>query len=161
MKGIKILERLIATIPVVLGIAIIVFLFMRLTPGDPVDIMMGKAGMVTEAEIEALQREFNLNEPLHVQLFLFFKGLLAGDLGNSMARGVPVTKLIKDTLPATIELAGGALIFALIIALPIGIISAVKQNSYIDKAAMAVSFVGISMPAFWLGIVLIILFSVN
>ena len=73
MKGIKILERLLATIPVVLGIAIIVFLFMRLTPGDPVDIMMGKAGMVTEAEIQALQEEFNLNEPLHIQLLLFFK----------------------------------------------------------------------------------------
>jgi len=67
MKGIKILERLLATIPVILGIAVIVFLFMRLTPGDPVDIMMGREGMVTEAEIEALREEFNLNEPLHVQ----------------------------------------------------------------------------------------------
>lgn len=161
MKGIKILERLLATIPVVLGIAIIVFLFMRLTPGDPVDIMMGKAGMVTEAEIQALQEEFNLNEPLHIQLILFFKGLFSGDLGNSITRGVPVIKLIKETLPATIELAMGALVVALIIALPIGIISAVKQNSIIDRVAMAGSFVGISMPGFWLGIVLIILFSVN
>lgn len=161
MKGIKILERLLATIPVVLGIAIIVFLFMRLTPGDPVDIMMGKAGMVTEAEIQALQEEFNLNEPLHIQLLLFFKGLFSGDLGNSITRGVPVIKLIKETLPATIELAMGALVVALIIALPIGIISAVKQNSIIDRVAMAGSFVGISMPGFWLGIVLIILFSVN
>ncbi|MFY9218230.1 MAG: ABC transporter permease [Tepidanaerobacteraceae bacterium] len=161
MKGIKILERLLATIPVILGIAVIVFLFMRLTPGDPVDIMMGREGMVTEAEIEALREEFNLNEPLHVQLFIFFKGLFSGDLGNSITRGVPVIQLIKDTLPATIELAIGALLFALVIALPIGIISAVKQNSIFDRIAMAGSFLGISMPGFWLGIVLIIVFSVN
>ena len=82
-------------------------------------------------------------------------------MGNSITRGVPVIKLIKETLPATIELAMGALVVALIIALPIGIISAVKQNSIIDRVAMAGSFVGISMPGFWLGIVLIILFSVN
>ncbi len=161
LKGIKILERLLTTIPVIIGIAVIVFLFMRLTPGDPVDIMMGKAGVVTEAQVKALQDEFNLNEPLHVQLYIFFKGLFSGDLGNSITRRAPVTKLIKDALPATIELAIAALLVSLILALPIGIISAVKQNSIFDKVAMAGSFVGISMPAFWLGIVLMIIFSVN
>lgn len=161
MKGVKILERLLAIIPVMFGIAIIVFLFMRLTPGDPVDIMMGQAGVVGEGEVEALQREFNLDKPLHTQLYIFLSGLVKGDLGNSITRNLPVIQLIKETLPATIELALGGFLVALIIAFPVGIISAVKQNSLFDKVAMTGSFVGISMPSFWLGIMLIIIFSVN
>jgi len=161
MKGIKILERILLAIPIMLGIAIIIFFFMRLTPGDPVDIMMGKAGMVSKAEIANLRKEFNLDKPLHIQLFLFLKGLLKFDLGKSFTKGMPVMELIKETLPATIELALFALMFALIIAIPVGVISAVKQNSWMDRFAMAGSFFGISMPHFWLAIVAILIFSVK
>ncbi len=161
MKAIKILERTLVSIPIIFGVAIIVFLFMRLTPGDPVDIMMGRGGSVSTGEIEQLRSEFNLDKPLHVQLWLFLKGAVRGDLGYSYVQKTPVVDLIKDRLPATIELAVAALIFTLIVALPIGIMSAVWQNSLLDRFSMAGSFLGISMPGFWLGIILILLFSVK
>ncbi|MCB0002623.1 MAG: ABC transporter permease, partial [Anaerolineae bacterium] len=137
------------------------FLFMRLSPGDPVDIMMGQGGAVSQGEIEQLRSEFNLDKPLIQQLGLFLGDLAHGDLGNSFTKKQPVAQLIADRLPATIELALGSLFFALLIAFPIGIISAVRQNSAIDRVSMGGAFLGISMPAFWLGIVLIMLFSVK
>jgi peptide/nickel transport system permease protein len=143
------------------GVAIIVFLFMRLTPGDPVDIMMGSGGAVSAGEMEQLRHEFHLDEPLHVQLWLFLKDAVQGDLGYSYILKRPVTELIAERLPATIELALGALFFALLVAVPIGIFSAVRQYSLVDRLGMAGAFVGISMPAFWLGIILILLFSVR
>ncbi|MFO7631836.1 MAG: ABC transporter permease [Caldilinea sp.] len=161
MRLVKITERLLAAIPLMLGVAIIVFLFMRMTPGDPVDIMMGQSGAVSAGEVERLRSEFNLDKPLHEQLLLFLAGVARGDLGNSFQRQQPVTRLIGERLPATIELALGALFFGLLVAFPIGIISAVKQNSAIDRVSMAGAFLGISMPSFWLGILLIMLFSVN
>lgn len=161
MKTVKVLERLLATIPIMLGVAVLVFVFMRLTPGDPVDIMMGQGGAVSAGEIERLRSEFNLDKPMHVQLGLFLADLARGDLGNSFTKQQPVTKLIADRLPATIELALGALIFGLAVAFPIGIISAVRQNSLADRLSMAGAFLGISMPAFWLGIILILIFSVR
>lgn len=161
MKAVKILERILATIPIVFGVAIIVFLFMRLTPGDPVDIMMGQGGAVSEGEMEQLRKEFNLDQPLLVQLGLFLKDAVRGDLGYSYIMKRPVTSLIAERLPATIELAAGAMLISLLIALPIGIISAVQQNSVLDRFSMAGAFLGISMPGFWLGIILILLFSVN
>jgi peptide/nickel transport system permease protein len=143
------------------GVAVMVFFFMRLTPGDPVDIMMGQGGAVSAGEIENLRREFNLDKPLHVQLWLFFKDAVRGDLGYSYVHKRPVRELIGERLPATIELAGGALLFALLVAIPVGIVSAVKQNSLVDQFSMASAFIGTSMPAFWLGIVLILLFAVR
>jgi peptide/nickel transport system permease protein len=144
-----------------LGVAIAVFLFMRLTPGDPVDIMMGQGGSVSAGEMEQLRSEFNLDKPLHVQLWLFLKDAARGDLGYSYIQKQPVVKMIADRFPATIELALGALLIGLVIAVPIGVVSAVKQNSFIDHISMAGAFLGISMPAFWLGILLLIVFSVN
>ena len=161
MRAAKLLERVLAVIPIMLGVAILVFLFMRLTPGDPVDIMMGEAGYVSEGEIENLRREFNLDKPLHVQLGIFLVGVVRGDLGNSYVKRTPVSELIAERLPATIELALGTLIFGLAVAMPIGIISAVKQYSLVDRASMAGAFLGISMPAFWLGIILMLIFSVR
>ena len=161
MRLVKIAERLIAAIPLMIGVAIVVFLFMRLSPGDPVDIMMGQGGAVSQGEIEQLRSEFNLDKPLWQQLGLFLGDLAHGDLGNSITKKLPVAKLIADRLPATIELALGSLLFALLIAFPVGIISAVRQNSAVDRVSMGGAFLGISMPAFWLAIVLIMLFSVK
>ncbi|MFO7741739.1 MAG: ABC transporter permease [Anaerolineae bacterium] len=161
MRAIKILERVLITIPIMFGVAVMVFFFMRLTPGDPVDIMMGQGGAVSAGEIENLRREFHLDQPLHIQLWLFFRDAVRGDLGYSYIQKRPVRELIAERLPATIELAGGALLFALIVAIPVGIVSAVKQNSLVDQFSMAGAFIGTSMPAFWLGIVLILLFSVR
>ena len=161
MRAVKILERILATIPIVFGVAIVVFFFIRLTPGDPVDIMMGQGGAISEGEMDRLRQEFHLDEPLHVQLWLFLKDAVRGDLGYSYVLKRPVTLLIAERLPATIELALGALILSLVVAMPIGIFSAVRQNSSLDRLSMAGAFLGISMPAFWLGIILILLFSVR
>lgn len=160
MKAIKILERTLISLPIMFGVAIVVFLFMRLTPGDPVDIMMGQ-GTLSTGEVAEIRSEFNLDKPLPVQLWLFLKDAVHGDLGFSYIQQVPVVTLIKDRLPATIELALAAFIFTLIIALPIGILSAVWQNSIFDRLSMAGAFLGISMPGFWLGIILILFFAVR
>jgi len=161
VKSVKILERVLGTIPIMFGVAIIVFFFIRLTPGDPVDIMMGQGGAISSGELEQLREEFHLNEPLHIQLWYFLRDAVRGDLGYSYVLKQPVTALIGERLPATIELALGALIFSLIVAFPIGVISAVKQNSWLDRISMSTAFLGISMPGFWLGIILILLFSVQ
>jgi peptide/nickel transport system permease protein len=161
MRSVKVLERILITVPIMLGVAIIVFFFMRLTPGDPVDIMMGQGGAVSAGEMEQLRHEFNLDRPLIVQLWLFLKDAVRGDLGYSYIQKRPVTEIIGERLPATIELAGGALFFALLVSIPIGIVSAVRQHSLVDQFSMAGAFLGISMPGFWLGIVLILIFSVR
>jgi len=160
VRAVKILERVLAAIPIMFGVAILVFLFMRMTPGDPVDIMMGGGGAVSAGEMEQLRSEFHLDKPLPVQLWLFLKDAARGDLGYSYVQKRRVTTLIFERLPATIELAAGALFFALLIAMPIGIVSAVRQNSLVDRLSMAGAFLGISMPSFWLGIILILVFSV-
>jgi len=126
-----------------------------------VDIMMGQGGAISTGEIEQLREEFHLNEPLPVQLWYFLRDAVQGDLGYSYVLKRPVTELIGERLPATIELAVGALLFSLIVALPIGVISAVKQNSLLDRLSMSTAFLGISMPGFWLGIILILIFAVR
>ncbi|WNF36316.1 ABC transporter permease [Bacillaceae bacterium IKA-2] len=161
MRSIKVLERILVAIPIMLGVALIVFLFMRLTPGDPVDMMMGNAGNVSQAEIDNLTSELGLDKPLHIQLVDYGGGILKGDLGNSYNKGQPVTTLIARTTAATVELALAAMFFALLVGIPIGVYSAVKQNSFIDRLGMGGSFFGISVPPFWLGIVLILIFSVK
>ena len=160
MRAVKILERVLATIPIMFGVAIIVFLSMRLMPGDPVDFMLGVSGAVSAAEIEQLRSEFHLDESLHTQLWIFLTDAVHGNLGYSYTLKRPAMVLIAERLPATIELAMGALTFSLIVAFPIGILSAVKQNSILDRLSMAGAFLGISMPSFWLGIILIMFFSV-
>ena len=159
MKGIKILERILVAIPIMLAITILVFIFMRVMPGDPVDKMMGESGHVSAEEIQALKSEFHLDQPLSTQLRIFLSGIFHGDLGTSFQERRPVWDIITERIPATVELALGALLFSLIVSIPIGIISAVKQNSLVDRLGMAFAFLGISAPAFWLGIILIIIFA--
>ncbi len=160
MRAVKILERVLYTIPIMFGVAIIVFISVRLTPGDPVDIMMGQGGAVSAGEIEQLRSEFHLDKPITTQLGYFLRDAVQGDLGYSYIKKKRVVVLIGARLPATIELAMGALLFALAVAFPIGIISAVRQNSLLDRLSMAIAFLGISMPGFWLGLVLILIFGV-
>lgn len=160
MRWIKVLERTLAAIPIMIGVALVVFMFMRFTPGDPVDLMMGKDGNVSESEVEALKKQYLLDQPMHIQLYEYFKNILQGDLGESIKKSRPVIELIGETLPATVELALAAAFFAILIGIPVGVFSAVRQNSLIDRFSMGASFFGISMPPFWLGIVLIFIFSV-
>lgn len=161
MRGVKILERALAAIPIMLGVCIVVFLFMRLIPGDPVDIMLGEASNVTQEEIDALRAQFNLDEPIHVQLATYLTRVLKGDLGYSISRSANVRDLLLEALPATVELALSSITLALLVAVPLGIMTAVRHRSAVDRTSMAASFLGISMPAFWLGIVLILIFAVR
>lgn len=161
MRILKIIERLIMMVPLIVGVAVVVFLFMRLMPGDPIDIMMGQGGAISAGEMEKLRQEFHLDLPLLDQLGIFLGDLLHGNLGYSYQQKLPVVDLIAGRLPATIELAIGALLVGLASAIPIGILSAVRQNSWLDRISMTVAFLGISMPGFWLGIVLLLVFAVN
>ena len=144
-------------IPVLLGVSIIVFLIMRVFSPDPAPIVLGQ-----HATIEASNqwREANgLNGPIYLQFFNYLKGALTGDLGNSYYTKTPVTQEIFSRFPATIELAVVAIILASLFGILIGVISAVKKNSIFDNGGRILALVGVSMPIFWLGLLLIIFFS--
>jgi peptide/nickel transport system permease protein len=154
-------KRLLLSIPLAVGIVLISFFLLRLMPGDPVDIMLGQGGNISERELASIRASLGLDRPLHVQLGTFLASLARGDLGRSIRDGRPVAGILRETLPATIELALAALFVATAVALPIGVLSAVRRRSAIDRVAMTGAFFGISMPPFWLGLVLILLFAVT
>lgn len=153
------LRRLLLTIPVMLGVSTLVFLFIHLIPGDPVQVMLGESA--NAADVEALRHQLGLNRPLGEQYAHFLKGLLTADLGKSIFTGQPIFKTIMSRLPATVELTLASLVIALLIAIPLGVISARKQYSWLDNAATFIALLGISMPHFWLGPLLILLFAVH
>jgi len=161
MRGIAILRRVLATIPLMLGVAVVVFVIMRVIPGDPVDIIIGQGGTATQQELDLLRREFHLDRPLHEQLMLFLGDLSRGDLGLSFVKRRPVASILLEALPATIELAMASLFLSVLFGIPLGIYAAVRQSSLVDRISMAGAFLGISMPPFWLGIVAILLLSVR
>jgi len=161
MRGIVILRRVLATIPLMLGVAMVVFVIMRVIPGDPVDIIIGQGGTATQEELDLLRREFHLDRPLYEQLILFLGDLSRGDLGVSFVKRRPVVDILFETLPATIELAMASLSLSILIGIPLGIYAAVRKSSFVDRISMAGALLGISMPPFWLGIVAILLLSVR
>lgn len=146
-------RRFIGAIPVVIGISFLVFLLMHIAPGDPVSLLLGDDA--TAAEIERTRREWGLDKPILVQYWEFLSRVVKGDFGNSLKFGEPVTRLVFERLPATIELAFASLVVAILISVPIGIYSAIKHDSFFDHAGMALALVGVSLPNFWLGIMLI------
>lgn len=152
-----IIKRLIGIIPVLLCVSIVVFIITRVIPGDPAAVMLG-AEASAEA-IAAYREQLGLNDPLIVQYFRFLWDLLHLNLGTSLASNQPVFDLIINVLPNTILLASCALIIALVVAIPIGIFSAMKQNSIFDYFFMTTALVGVSMPVFWLGLMLVLIFS--
>ena len=152
-----IIRRILMLIPVLIGVSIVVFLIMRVFSPDPAPIVLGEHA--TQAATEAWRQANGLNEPIYLQYFHYFQGALTGDLGTSYYTKSPVTKEILTRFPATIELAFVAVILASFFGILIGVISAVKKNSIFDNAGMLVALIGVSMPIFWLGILLIIFFS--
>lgn len=155
------LKRIFYLVPVLLGVSLIVFLFIHLTPGDPIEMMMGEAGGVTDEEIEALRHQFGLDRPLPIQYLRFVSNAAQGDLGQSITDQRPVVDVIRERIPATVELTLCALLFALVLAIPLGIISAWKQHSALDSGATVATLLGVSMPGFWLGIVLVLVFGMR
>ncbi len=152
-------RRILAMIPVVIGITFLVFMIMQLAPGDPAKLILGD-NAPPEA-VEALREEMGLNDPLLVQYGRYMINLLHGDMGTSYVNNRPVTEEVFSRVPATFKLAAVSAIVSIIIAIPLGILAAIKQNTLIDHASMVLSLFGISMPAFWLALILMLIFSLR
>jgi dipeptide transport system permease protein len=155
-----VLTRLGLVIPTFLGIILLTFVLIRLVPGDPVEVRVGERGISPERHAELLH-EMGLDRPLYVQFFDYVGGVLKGDLGISVVTHQPVMHEFLTLFPATVELAIFAMIFATLIGLPAGILAGVKRGSVYDHTVMGVSLTGYSMPIFWWGLLLILLFSVS
>jgi peptide/nickel transport system permease protein len=153
-----IFRRFIALIPVLLGITLAVFLIIHYAPGDPVANMMGETYFDQE-EYERLQHELGFDKPVMVQYLTWLGRIVKGEFGNSLIRKRPVIDLILERFPNTLILAGTGVFFALIIAIPIGILTAVYQDSWIDNLGRIFALLGVSMPAFWRGLMLMLVFS--
>lgn len=153
------IRRLLLTIPVLLGVATIVFALIHFIPGDPAQAMLGDGA--SQEDIQQLRERLGLDRPLAVQYGSFLRGLTRGDLGVSLRNDQPVAGQILERMPATAELAFAAMAVAVLIALPLGIVAAVWRGTIIDFGAMTLSLVGISIPNFWLGPLLAIVFSVE
>jgi len=152
-------KRLLVAIPTLLIISVFVFSLQKLLPGDPILAMAGEER--DPAVIEFLRDKYRLNDPVVVQYFYWLGGVLTGDFGISLRTNQPVLELILQKLPVTIQLAVMAMFFAMLIGIPIGILAAVKKNTAIDYIANIVALSGLSIPNFWLGIMLILLISVQ
>jgi peptide/nickel transport system permease protein len=153
------ISRLWQTVPVVFGVVTIVFFLLHLIPGDPVDIMLGENAV--PAQKEELRRELRLDRPLAVQYAEFLAGLLRGDLGTSFRSREPVLREILSRFPNTLLLALASMAVALLIALPLGVVSALRPRTLVDHLAGFFAMLGLSMPNFWLGPLLILLFSIR
>ncbi|HWS29914.1 MAG TPA: nickel ABC transporter permease [Clostridia bacterium] len=154
-----ILKRILITIPVLLGVTLIIFTMMFFTPGDPARMLLGD--MATDKEVEAKREEMGLNDSFFERYFSYLGGIAKGDLGTSYSTKQPVTTEIANRLPATVKLAFYSCLFAIVVGVPIGILSAVRQYSLIDSISRVLSLIGITLPNFWLALLLMLLFSVK
>ena len=149
----RLIRRIVGAVPVIFGISFLIFLLMHLAPGDPVTLMLGDNA--TPQDVENLRHELKLDQPIMVQYWDFISRAVRGDFGKSLKFNEPVMHLVAERLPATLELASASLFVAILIAVPLGVYSAVNHNSLLDHAGMSVALVGVSLPNFWLGIMLI------
>jgi peptide/nickel transport system permease protein len=154
------LRRLVLIVPVLFGVSVIVFTVMHVIPGDPVRLMFAGTG-ATEEQIQAMRHALGLDRPLPVQYVNYVSKAIRGDLGQSIHFKQPVLELILERMPATIELTLASFIIALAVAFPIGVLSALKRYTFIDHIVMTGATLGISLPTFWIGILLIMLVAVN
>ena len=154
-----IIRRIIAMIPVVIGITFLVFMIMQLAPGDPVQMILGDNA--SPEAVEAMRDEMGLNDNVLVQYGRYLVNLVQGDMGTSYVNKRPVADEVFSRVPATFKLAAVAAVVSIVIAIPLGILAAIKQNTLFDHSSMVVSLIGISMPAFWLALMLMLLFSLK
>jgi peptide/nickel transport system permease protein len=152
-------RRLALTLPVVLGVATLVFALIHLIPGDPAQAMLGETA--SEQDVQALRERLGLDRPLVEQYGAFLAGIARGDLGTSLRTNEPVATAVLDRLPATLELAAGAMVVSIGVAIPLGIIAAVRRGTFVDHLATTLALTGISIPNFWLGPLLAIVFAVE
>ena len=150
-------RRLVGTVPVLLLISLLVFLLIHAAPGDPTLLLLGEE--TNAAEVAKAKERWGLDQPLYVQYLKFLKSAAAGDFGRSFKYTEPVARVIMTRLPATIELAIFAIIIATLLAIPLGVWAGAKPNSWIDNLGTSFGLFGISMPSFWLAIMLILLLA--
>ena len=155
---VRLISQLIDTLIVLFGVSTMVFLLLVLIPGDPVDVVLGESAQA--ADREAMRAALGLDRPLPERWLKFYVDLAHGDLGDSLVRLQPVTDLIRQRLPATLQLAAAAFVLVLLIAMPLGIIAARHRGRWPDSLAQTFALVGVSIPNFWLGPLLVLLFSV-
>jgi peptide/nickel transport system permease protein len=153
-----ILKRLALLIPTLLGVVTLVFFMIALSPGDPARVMLGERA--NAEQLEALREQLGLNEPLIKQYGLYIGRVARGDLGKSILTQQKITDELAERLPATIELAITATIFSSVLGIILGVAAARKRNSWVDYSTMTGALVGVSMPVFWLALVLIMVFSI-
>ena len=149
------LPRILTALGVIFGVVCLVFLFLHLVPGDPVEIMLGESAQ--PADKEALRQALGLHQPLHWQLFSYIQNLITFDLGTSLYSGRPISHLLLERLPATIELGFASLLIALVVAIPLGALAAVNKETPWDFGAMGFALFGVSIPNFWMGPMLILI----
>jgi peptide/nickel transport system permease protein len=152
-----ILGRVVQMVPVLFGVLLLVFSITNIIPGDPVLLMLDVR--YSEREYKEMQTYLGLDKPLHVQFYNHLKGVLSGNLGKSIRTREPVTSMIFQRFPATFVLAFAAMFIVALVSIPIGVIAALKQNSKVDYISMIGAELGLSMPIFWLGLMMILLFS--
>lgn len=154
-----VLGRLLHLVPTLLGVSFVIFLVLRLTPGDPARLLVPTDA--TEADIQRVRRELGLTDPLYVQYGRFLGDAVQGNFGKSFRTKRPVTQELLSRMPATIQLALASLAISLVLGIVTGIVSSVRQYSALDHATMIATLLGVSMPGFWLGLMLMWLFSVK
>ena len=162
-------RRIILTVPVVLGVSLVVFLMLHFLPGDPVMMMLTEhrggaastTGTITDEMYHDMRRELGLDQPLPAQFGRFLLNVGRGDLGKSFRGGEPVLDMIRNNLPYTLVLTVASLGIAVVLGLLFGIVAGVYRGTWIDRFSMAISVVGVSMPSFWLGILLLLIFALH
>ena len=152
-------QRLLGAIPTLVGVSVLTFLFIRLIPGDAIAARLGTSTVLTPEQLASLRAYFGLDQPLLVQYWTWLTSLLHGDAGYSIRTGRPVLVEITERLPATLELAAAATLIAVAIGIPLGMLSAVRPRSRLDAAARIGGLIGLSLPSFWLGTLIIVVFS--
>ena len=152
-------KRVLSLVPTLVGVTILVFLMVRLIPGTVIDQMIGTETRVDESTKAAMRAFFGLDKPLHVQYLSWLGGLISGDLGVSWRSGLPVSKMILDRLAVTFALASGALLISLLVGVPLGTLSAIRENTPLDHVARIASLFSLSVPIFWQAAMLILAFS--
>lgn len=157
--GLYIRRRLLQSILVVWGVSVLVFFLLRLAPGDPVSLLLAESA--SPEQMDAVREKWGLNEPIPVQYMVFLSRALRGDLGDSLFFQQPALEVLLERMPATLQLSAVALLFSLSVAIPIGIMSALKRDSFWDYLGTSLAMLGQAVPPYWLGIMLILVFSVG
>jgi len=153
--------RALRAIPVLFGVSLLVFSMLYLLPGDPATLMLGESTAASAEAVERLRERLGLNESFYVQYWRFVSRAVRGDLGTSITTNQPVTEMIFAVLPSTVELTLAAMFTAVVVGVTLGVLAAVRRNTWLDSVSILIASLGVSMPIFWLGLILIYVFSIQ